>query len=82
MKNKMWHIYGLVQDCSNSIGVTAVLHLTIDMHKSALSPFSPIKHPLECLAFASITRAILSMLHAENLLLLGLSPEVARANMM
>ena len=41
-----------------------------------------VKQPLLPLAFASMTDAIVVLLHDENLLLLGLSPDVARANIM
>ena len=42
----------------------------------------PVKHPLGPLALAVSTSWMLRRLQGENLLLLVLSPEVARANMM
>ena len=41
-----------------------------------------MKHPEVWRALASITVAMLALLQAENLLLFGLSPDVALANMM
>ena len=43
---------------------------------------SPEKHPLSSLALTSMTVAMETLLQAEKRLLLGLSPEVALANMM